>query len=410
MATDTGRGQILLSGGWDGSSNLADTWLFDAAGWHQLAVSGRGPHSSHRLAFDPARGVVVSFGGWDGTNFLGDTWEWNGAAWRQLFLPTSPAARYSHAMVFDAARGVALMFGGFCGTGCYRGDSWSFDGTTWTQLLPATAPSPRYSAGMAYDGARQRVVLYGGRSALGQESDTWEWDGTNWTHRSATGPGPRSTPAMAFDPLRNRVVLFSGFNGASYAANVFEWDGTTWLARATSPTPAGRGFSAMAFDPNSGATLLFGGDAAGGILGDTWLYGPLHPANMRPFGSGCGASLAGLQAPWLGDMMAVEMTALPTSIGMAGLCFGLSNQLWNGALLPLDLGANGMTGCHLYVSLDAVVPGTSVGGVLRWSTSIPNSTALLGVVCYLQSWAQSPGANPAGVVAANALEVQVGAR
>ena len=52
MVFDPVRGQLVLSGGWNGRADLADTWEWDGASWRDVtppAASNRGPHSSHRL-------------------------------------------------------------------------------------------------------------------------------------------------------------------------------------------------------------------------------------------------------------------------------------------------------------------------------------------------------------------------
>ena len=36
------------------------------------------------MAYDAARGKVVLFGGYDGQTNLADTWEWDGQAWTCL--------------------------------------------------------------------------------------------------------------------------------------------------------------------------------------------------------------------------------------------------------------------------------------------------------------------------------------
>src|SRR6266705_3485334 len=61
---------------------------------------------SHAMAYDTARGRVVLFGGYDGTSNLGDTWEWDGTTWTQRASSGPPGGE----MVYDAARGRVVLF------------------------------------------------------------------------------------------------------------------------------------------------------------------------------------------------------------------------------------------------------------------------------------------------------------
>ena len=185
MAYDTASGQLVLFGGYNGSSYYNDTWALNAAGtsWSQIADSSdagctttctASPPARNwpSMAFDPALGTsgqLVLFGGSNG-GYLADTWAWNGSAWSQLSLPASPPGRANAAMAYDTLTAQLVLFGGYNGGNV--GDTWAFTGTTWRQLLPATSPTARYGPAMAYDTATDQVVLYGGYNGS-YLSDTW---------------------------------------------------------------------------------------------------------------------------------------------------------------------------------------------------------------------------------------------
>jgi hypothetical protein len=61
--------------------------------------------------------------------------------------------------------------------------------------------------------ARASVVLFGGTRLFGPGQlfrDTWTWDGEYWTQRQDIGPAPRAGHGMAYDSARQRTVLFGG--------------------------------------------------------------------------------------------------------------------------------------------------------------------------------------------------------
>lgn len=101
---------------------------------------------------------------------------------------------------------------------------------------------------------------------------------TTWTKLASTGPSGRAGAAMAYDPATGQTVLFGGFDGTNYlGSGTWFWNGSAWseVTSGTQPTP--RGWAMMAYDASSGQLVLFGGQNqpgcdAGGFLGDTWIW------------------------------------------------------------------------------------------------------------------------------------------
>jgi hypothetical protein len=85
------------------------------------------------------------------------------------------------------------------------------------------------------------------------------------------GPPARSLTAMAFDSVRGRTVLFGGTATAGPLGDTWEWDGSDWT-QIQDVGPSARSGHAMAFDSDQQRTLLFGGLASGGMIGDTWQW------------------------------------------------------------------------------------------------------------------------------------------
>jgi hypothetical protein len=145
-----------------------------------------------------ANGKVVLFGGYDTGSDLADTWEWDGTSWTQRLDAKGPAARSEHTMTTLGNK--AILFGGNDGTRVFS-DVWQWDGIMWTCLSscsdPADAgagsPSARLSSAMAAFGGT--LVLFGGADSS-IRADTWTWSGSSWSSGPA-GPPSRYRHVMA---------------------------------------------------------------------------------------------------------------------------------------------------------------------------------------------------------------------
>jgi Galactose oxidase, central domain len=132
-----GFGPILVS---DGTglllmqSRVADrvveVYRMTSPGQWQLA-SDNGPVSSGFAVATLPGGGVLLFGGSDGTSLLAETWTWDGDSWTKLDV-TGPPARVGHAMALDAARGRIVLFGGETSSQTLA-DTWEFNGQAWSR-------------------------------------------------------------------------------------------------------------------------------------------------------------------------------------------------------------------------------------------------------------------------------------
>jgi hypothetical protein len=93
-------------------------------------------------------------------------------------------------------------------------------------------------------------------------------------------PSARSVPAMAFDPQRGATVLFGGSAGDSgdlatlgvASGDTWQWNGTTWTEAHPAQSPPARSAAAMAYDEARHEMVLAGGAASVALLGDTWTW------------------------------------------------------------------------------------------------------------------------------------------
>jgi N-acetylneuraminic acid mutarotase len=78
MVYDSNAGKMIVFGGWGGAAGLNDTWAYDAAAntWTDITPAGAAPsvRDSYAMDYDPVGGNMILFGGYDGTDDLGDTW------------------------------------------------------------------------------------------------------------------------------------------------------------------------------------------------------------------------------------------------------------------------------------------------------------------------------------------------
>jgi hypothetical protein len=151
---------------------------------------------------------------------------------------------------------------------------------------------------MVYDPLRGVVVLFGGTTEapnLGTPlDDTWTWDGSDWTEElPAHSPPARYVAAMAFDPGSATTILFGGAKATvDYLGDTWAWDGTDWTHLFPDVAPSARGWGAMAFDSN-GHALLFGGyEADPGQTSGSFSYGR-KPTIVRILGRAGGTVATG---------------------------------------------------------------------------------------------------------------------
>lgn len=269
MAYDAAGKKVVLFGGFDATSYLNDTWVFDGLNWTQITTpTAPSPRAATAMAFDRVAGKIVMFGGFDGSQYLGDTWIWDGVSetWTEATPTTLPDPVTLPMMYTDPKTGEAGMFGGFDGR-FYQLTTWRWSNQDWVQLHPANSPSARGAAIVANDLAHKTVVLYGGLADV-NPVNTWTWDGTNWTLQSpSTQPDTLFYTPAAFDPALGRVVLFGG---SSDRNETWAWTGSDWITVPTVYAPPARESSSMAYDSDSKQLLIFGGQGAKGVLNDTY--------------------------------------------------------------------------------------------------------------------------------------------
>jgi hypothetical protein len=166
----------------------------------------------------------------------------------------------------------------------------------WSQG-PSLPPSDTGSWGTAavYFPPLDQVVLFGGSPKIDGETwsnQTWIYAGGAWRLGPSAPAGltPRGSVAMAYDPDIGKIVLFGGAGSEwPMPADTWLYDGSSWSpGPSTPPAMSARTGASMAYDAALHKVVLFGGSGIVG-LNDTWLFdgsswspGPAAPAGMGP--------------------------------------------------------------------------------------------------------------------------------
>jgi hypothetical protein len=317
MTYDSRDGYAVLYGGLSGTTLLSDTWEYVAGGWSNITGVGVGKNPTPRwgsvFTFDPANNVVLLFGGcaeavdplqMTCTQPLNDTWRFAKGVWGQVpeaTLNASPpplvGAEFANGSFSNNGKGApfVLLQGGYVGgpAAPLADERWLYTGL-YTSWYPPLTPSPREGAEMQYERPQDHLLLFGGYGpvtggGLGYLGDTWMWDTDQWTPilNARYSPSPRAFGSIAWDPQADQVVYFGGYGPSGYLGDTWAWLGgpTTgdWHEIQTVAAPPARANESMAYtggyNASDGYLILFGGQNATTVFGDTWEYVGAHVGN-----------------------------------------------------------------------------------------------------------------------------------
>ncbi len=107
----------------------------------------------------------------------------------------------------------------------------------------------------------------GGQARAGTPTDpSVPAPAVGWTHRvGSPEPPARSDAAMAFDPDTGTTVLFGGHRGTQLLSDTWSWDGASWTERHPAASPPPLSWASMAYDLSAHRLLLFGGIGPDGL-------------------------------------------------------------------------------------------------------------------------------------------------
>lgn len=390
MAFHEATNRIVLYGGLSATPSqvLSDTWTYN--GTWTLSPATAPARWGHRIVSNTTSNRLITFGGRSPTinSLSNETMQWSGSSWTAMPTTGAPSARFLYGMCYDSQRDVVVLFGGRNLTGP-NNETWELSGSTWTQVATVNSPLPREEMGMVYDASLGRTILFGGcdESIGAIYGDTWQYDGTNWIQAApAVSPTPRFRGMMEYDSKRSRSIYYGGFDGLLSQTETYEYSGGNWVlsSQITVPTPTTEALSG--YDSLRKRFVIFGG-FGGSFLDETWELTGDTGGTFNLYGSGCDTAngTPGLTGttPNIGSTLNLGFSNLGSAQTVV-VVLGLSDTLWNGLPLPLDLGGVGLPGCGLLASADALDLALASNGLALYGFPIPNQINLVNLPLYCQ--------------------------
>jgi hypothetical protein len=160
----------------------------------------------------------------------------------------------------------------------FNPEPWAYDFPTSTWSTIAIGPSGRNLSGAAYNSAEDRTIVYGGNTASGLNAETWMYDYNTdaWTRLTANpGPPSRHRHSADYDALSDRMIVFGGNASGGVTGDTWSYDLNlrTWADLAPGSAPTARSGQATSYaGGGTDRLLLFGGLTGAGLNGDTWHF------------------------------------------------------------------------------------------------------------------------------------------
>jgi len=162
---------------------------------------------------------------------------------------------------------------------------------------------------MISDSAVNQLILFGGQPKYVTTNELWSLDPSTLTWKQLNPPSPLPAgradamfvwlPATPKAPNQDQVFLFGGwYNNSMGTVGRFadSWyyfpTNNTWHQISTNGAPAGRSDSAVAYDPEDGYVLMYGGYNGTSYLNELWAFYPRNATWIQ---------LSGTKLPPLAD-------------------------------------------------------------------------------------------------------------
>ena len=230
--------------------------------------------------WDAADGSILLYGGDNYVVNSAATWTYSGGNWSEPSAAGLPGALSGANLAYDPADGVVVMYGGVTSFSplTFNDTTYTYAAGQWTAWNLTPRPSPRLAGQMAYDPSLGGVVLFGGANlttAGPLYNDTWLYHGGAWSRLvTPVAPSPRWMGALAYDPNLGALVLYGGLNPSGFAVgDTWVFQNGSWTQLHPSASPPSLSDAAMDYDVALGHIVLTGGiDGTGTLRTDTWLF------------------------------------------------------------------------------------------------------------------------------------------
>lgn len=263
------NGQYWMTGGFDGTSNVNDTWSSaDGLIWSQATptatYTARRQHQT--VAFNDKLWLI---GGHDGS-YLNDIWSFDGSNWTKEVASAEFSARRDHKVI--AFNDKLWLISGLTTGNIVEDDIWSSsNGTTWTQETAAAPFGPLYEHSITV--FNNRLWLAGGRPSAGltpYSNEVWSTaDGSHWILEDSPSEFTGRSNVQAHS-LANKLWFFGGESETTNNEIWSSTDGISWTEQDNSAAFSARTNHQIA--ELNGTLWLSGGQQPdnGDTLNDIW--------------------------------------------------------------------------------------------------------------------------------------------
>ena len=242
-----------------------------------------GVRNGHCMTYHAYNNMIILFGGADEKQVKSDTWIFKNEKWKQILKEGPPGRTFAN-MIYDPFRNIVVLFGGnkvlfgdSASGNTALNDTWLFNDNKWQQIKTKNSPPPRIEAAMSFNERNNTILLFGGYNFAGNGArriqrlnDTWEFNGNDWTLVSSTGPEARSGSAMAFDRNLNACVLFGGNIRSSKNNPMWIRNKAQWNQISTKAEPIYN--TSMVFLDHQKILIRYGGYDGKIRIDTTWYY------------------------------------------------------------------------------------------------------------------------------------------
>lgn len=235
--------------------------------WKSLNVesSRPGKRGGHQLVLDTKNSLMYLYGGWNGSEDLSDLWVFDMKTnqWALIHenseLVGGPSARACHKMIFDTHNSQIFMIGKYIENSSrvkdkLKSDFYLYDTETRTWLLicddtkSVGGPDLIYDHQIAIDSLKRTIYVFGGRILTASNTDELSSDqfysglyayhisDNVWTlllvdcaHPTAATPEVNSiksriTHSMLFHDKNRKLYIFGGQRGKEYMSDFITYD------------------------------------------------------------------------------------------------------------------------------------------------------------------------------------------
>jgi hypothetical protein len=194
---DPTSNRMIVFGGYNNVKGaLNDLWVLShanglggAPAWTNYSPAGTPPSAryAHTAIYDTTSNQMIIYGGYSGSTYLNDVWVLSYAnglggtpTWTKL-SPTgeTPANRAYHTAIYDNSNNSMTIFGGY--NGSYLNDVWVLNNANgsggtplWLQISPTVSdPTTRYGHTAVYDPVNNLMTIFGGLNGSEYFNDVW---------------------------------------------------------------------------------------------------------------------------------------------------------------------------------------------------------------------------------------------